>query len=57
MINNKGDISMPVVVSEPKNLNDVSFKQRAMDLIAKRTRRTGRVKTTKEKSFCKILSS
>ena len=35
MINNKGDISMPVVVSEPKNLNDVSFKQRAIDLIAK----------------------
>lgn len=54
MINNKGDISMPVVVSEPKNLNDVSFKQRAMDLIAKEQEELEELKRQKKSPFARF---
>ena len=54
MINNKGDISMPVVVSEPKNLNDVSFKQRAMDLIAKEQEELEELKRQKKGPFARF---
>lgn len=54
MINNKGDISMPVVVSEPKNLNDVSFKQRAMDLIAKEQEELEELKRQKKSPFTRF---
>lgn len=54
MINNKGDISMPVVVSEPKNLNDVSFKQRAMDLIAKEQEEQEELKRQKKSPFARF---
>lgn len=54
MINNKGDISMPVVVSEPKNLNDVSFKQRAMDLIAKEQAEQEELKRQKKSPFARF---
>jgi hypothetical protein len=54
MINNKGDISMPVVVSEPKNLNDVSFKQRAIDLIAKEQEELEELKRQKKSPFARF---
>ena len=54
MINNKGDISMPVVVSEPKNLNDVSFKQRAIDLIAKEQEELEELKWQKKSPFARF---
>lgn len=54
VINNKGDISMPVVVSEPKNLNDVSFKQRAMDLIAKEQEEQEELKRQKKSPFARF---
>jgi len=54
MINNKGDISMPVVVSEPKNLNDVSFKQRAIDLIAKEQEELEELKRQKKSPFTRF---
>ena len=54
MINNKGDISMPVVISEPKNLNDVSFKQRAIDLIAKEQEELEELKRQKKSPFARF---
>jgi len=54
MINNKGDISMPVVVSEPKNLNNVSFKQRAIDLIAKEQEELEELKRQKKSPFARF---
>ncbi len=45
---------MPVVVSEPKNLNDVSFKQRAMDLIAKEQEELEELKRQKKSPFARF---